>query len=151
MCAADRSILVSDVDTVWMKNPLPYMAQYPQADVLTSSDHVVHAAPPPPRPAPPRCLHCRYTKLLKRQATCSNTMHVIPGPGDRRVTRCTFVQFYESQLWSHLHRRLPLPQTAAWNTTHRPVVPRTSASCSSAALPLSSQRWTLLLVAFLAG
>lgn len=35
------SILVSDVDTVWMRNPLPYMAQYPEADVLTSSDHLV--------------------------------------------------------------------------------------------------------------
>ena len=35
------AILVSDVDTVWMKNPLPYMAQYPEADVLTSSDHLV--------------------------------------------------------------------------------------------------------------
>ena len=35
------SILVSDVDTVWMRNPLPYMAQYPEADILTSSDHLV--------------------------------------------------------------------------------------------------------------
>ena len=35
------AILVSDVDTVWMRNPLPYMAQYPEADVLTSSDHLV--------------------------------------------------------------------------------------------------------------
>ncbi len=35
------SILVSDVDTVWMRDPLPFMAQYPQADVLTSSDHLV--------------------------------------------------------------------------------------------------------------
>jgi len=38
------SILVSDVDTVWMKNPLPYMAQYPEADCLTSSDHTVATA-----------------------------------------------------------------------------------------------------------
>ena len=37
------SILVSDVDTVWMRNPLPYMAQYPEADVLTSSDHLVRS------------------------------------------------------------------------------------------------------------
>jgi arabinosyltransferase len=36
------SILVSDVDTVWMRNPLPFMAALPQADVLTSSDHLVH-------------------------------------------------------------------------------------------------------------
>lgn len=35
------SILVSDVDTGWMRNPLPFMADYPQADVLTSSDHLV--------------------------------------------------------------------------------------------------------------
>ena len=35
------SILISDVDTVWMRNPLPFMAQYPQADCLTSSDHLV--------------------------------------------------------------------------------------------------------------
>ena len=35
-------ILVSDVDTVWMKNPMPYMARYPSADILTSSDHLSH-------------------------------------------------------------------------------------------------------------
>lgn len=34
------SILVSDVDTVWIDNPLPYMDNYPQADCLTSSDHL---------------------------------------------------------------------------------------------------------------
>lgn len=33
-------ILVSDVDTAWLQNPLPYMARFPQADVLTSSDHL---------------------------------------------------------------------------------------------------------------
>ena len=32
---------MSDVDTVWMRNPLPFMAALPQADVLTSSDHLV--------------------------------------------------------------------------------------------------------------
>ncbi|EIE21596.1 hypothetical protein COCSUDRAFT_17381, partial [Coccomyxa subellipsoidea C-169] len=31
-------ILVADVDTVW--NPFPYMARYPDADILTSSDHL---------------------------------------------------------------------------------------------------------------
>jgi len=36
-----HAILVSDVDTVWMRNPLPYMARYPEADCLTSSDHLV--------------------------------------------------------------------------------------------------------------
>lgn len=39
---------MSDVDTVWMKNPLPYMAKYPQADCLTSSDHIVRWPPPLP-------------------------------------------------------------------------------------------------------
>ncbi|GAB4813810.1 hypothetical protein N2152v2_000856 [Parachlorella kessleri] len=34
------TILVSDVDTVWVRNPIPYMAQYPEADLLTSSDHL---------------------------------------------------------------------------------------------------------------
>lgn len=33
-------ILLSDVDTVWMRDPLPYMARFPNADVLTSSDHL---------------------------------------------------------------------------------------------------------------
>ena len=37
-------ILVSDVDTVWLRNPLPYMAKYPNADVLTSSDHLSNTA-----------------------------------------------------------------------------------------------------------
>ena len=34
-------ILVSDVDTVWLQNPLPYLANYPEADVLVSSDSLV--------------------------------------------------------------------------------------------------------------
>ena len=33
-------VLISDVDTVWTKDPLPYMAQYPDADILVSSDHL---------------------------------------------------------------------------------------------------------------
>ena len=33
-------VLISDVDTVWMKNPLPYLAKYPSADILVSSDHL---------------------------------------------------------------------------------------------------------------
>ncbi len=38
-----------------MKNPLPYMAKYPQADCLTSSDHIVRWPPPlPPFHACPR-------------------------------------------------------------------------------------------------
>ena len=43
------TILVSYVDTVWMQNPLPYMANYMEADVLTSSDHLVR----PPRALSP--------------------------------------------------------------------------------------------------
>jgi hypothetical protein len=33
-------ILVSDVDTVWMRNPVPFVLRYPDADILTSSDHL---------------------------------------------------------------------------------------------------------------
>ncbi|KAK4752266.1 hypothetical protein SAY87_021064 [Trapa incisa] len=34
-------LLMCDTDMVWLKNPLPYLARYPEADVLTSSDLVV--------------------------------------------------------------------------------------------------------------
>ncbi|XP_050232791.1 arabinosyltransferase XEG113 [Mercurialis annua] len=34
-------LLMCDTDMVWLKNPLPYLARYPDADVLTSSDSVV--------------------------------------------------------------------------------------------------------------
>ena len=37
-------ILVSDVDTAWLRNPMPYVARFPQADVLTSSDHLSNTA-----------------------------------------------------------------------------------------------------------
>ncbi|XRB18460.1 glycosyltransferase family 77 protein [Pseudoscourfieldia marina] len=33
-------VLISDIDTVWLRDPLPYMAEYKNADVLTSSDHL---------------------------------------------------------------------------------------------------------------
>jgi len=33
-------ILVSDVDTVWMRDPVPYFQEYKDADILTSSDHL---------------------------------------------------------------------------------------------------------------
>ena len=39
--AMGSNILVSDIDTVWLRDPLPYMAQYPQADILMSSDSLV--------------------------------------------------------------------------------------------------------------
>ncbi|KAH9739592.1 Arabinosyltransferase [Citrus sinensis] len=34
-------LLMCDTDMVWLKNPLPYFARYPDADILTSSDQVV--------------------------------------------------------------------------------------------------------------
>ncbi|KAM7251824.1 hypothetical protein ACFE04_023707 [Oxalis oulophora] len=34
-------LLMCDTDMVWLKNPLPYLAQYPDADILTSSDQVI--------------------------------------------------------------------------------------------------------------
>ncbi|KAL7164620.1 hypothetical protein ACSBR2_040504 [Camellia fascicularis] len=33
-------VLMCDTDMVWLKNPLPYLARFPEADVLTSSDQV---------------------------------------------------------------------------------------------------------------
>ncbi|KAL3151812.1 hypothetical protein ABBQ38_012780 [Trebouxia sp. C0009 RCD-2024] len=32
------SLVVSDVDTVWLQSPLPYFAQFPEADILASTD-----------------------------------------------------------------------------------------------------------------
>lgn len=34
-------LLMCDTDMVWLKNPLPYIARFPEADVLTSTDQVV--------------------------------------------------------------------------------------------------------------
>lgn len=34
-------VLMCDTDMVWLKNPLPYLARHPGADILTSSDQVV--------------------------------------------------------------------------------------------------------------
>ncbi|CAI9094971.1 OLC1v1030816C1 [Oldenlandia corymbosa var. corymbosa] len=34
-------LLMCDTDMVWLKNPLPYLARYPEADVLTSTDQLV--------------------------------------------------------------------------------------------------------------
>ncbi|KAM7493707.1 hypothetical protein LguiB_028316 [Lonicera macranthoides] len=33
-------LLMCDTDMVWLKNPLPYLARFPEADVLTSTDQV---------------------------------------------------------------------------------------------------------------
>ncbi|MQL98019.1 hypothetical protein Taro_030727 [Colocasia esculenta] len=34
-------LLVCDTDMVWLKNPLPYIARFPKADILTSSDQLI--------------------------------------------------------------------------------------------------------------
>ncbi|XP_060207858.1 arabinosyltransferase XEG113 [Lycium barbarum] len=34
-------LLMCDTDMVWLKNPLPYIARFPEADVLTSTDQTV--------------------------------------------------------------------------------------------------------------
>ncbi|CAI7914893.1 unnamed protein product, partial [Closterium sp. NIES-53] len=36
-------LLICDTDTVWLRNPLPFIARFPTADVLTSSDHLVRS------------------------------------------------------------------------------------------------------------
>ncbi|CAL9195932.1 unnamed protein product [Musa hybrid cultivar] len=33
-------LLMCDTDMVWLKNPLPYFARFPEADMLTSSDQI---------------------------------------------------------------------------------------------------------------
>nr|GMC47790.1 arabinosyltransferase XEG113 [Ipomoea batatas] len=33
-------LLMCDTDMVWLKNPLPYLARFPEADILTSTDSV---------------------------------------------------------------------------------------------------------------
>lgn len=34
------TVIISDVDTVWMRNPFEYFKRYPEADILTSTDFV---------------------------------------------------------------------------------------------------------------
>ena len=34
-------VVVSDVDTVWLRDPLPFLAHYSEADILVSSDSLV--------------------------------------------------------------------------------------------------------------
>ncbi|KAG2496814.1 hypothetical protein HYH03_005220 [Edaphochlamys debaryana] len=36
----DVSVVVSDIDTAWLKNPIPYFHRYPEADILTSTDQL---------------------------------------------------------------------------------------------------------------
>ena len=37
-------VVLSDVDTVWLQDPLPYLARYPEADILVSSDSLVSSS-----------------------------------------------------------------------------------------------------------
>ena len=39
-------VVVSDVDTVWLHDPLPYLAKYPEADILVSSDSLASTTSP---------------------------------------------------------------------------------------------------------
>jgi arabinosyltransferase len=32
------TVIISDVDTVWLRNPFSFFKRYPEADILTSSD-----------------------------------------------------------------------------------------------------------------
>ncbi|GFR51919.1 hypothetical protein Agub_g14403 [Astrephomene gubernaculifera] len=36
----DVSVVVSDIDTAWVKNPIPFFHRYPEADILTSTDQL---------------------------------------------------------------------------------------------------------------
>lgn len=38
-------VIISDVDVLWLRNPIPYFKQFPEADVLTSSDHLSNTVP----------------------------------------------------------------------------------------------------------
>jgi hypothetical protein len=55
VCAQGFDILVSDVDTAWMRDPLPFLLRYPDADILTSSDHLSNTVDV--RCAPQTCDH----------------------------------------------------------------------------------------------
>ncbi len=51
-------VFVSDVDTVWMRDPLPFVLRYPDADLLTSSDHLANTVTVRSQPvAAPRIVH----------------------------------------------------------------------------------------------
>lgn len=39
--AYDLDVLLCDTDTVWIKDPTPYLLQYPSADILISTDHML--------------------------------------------------------------------------------------------------------------
>lgn len=35
-------VIITDVDALWLRNPIPYLKQFPEADILTSSDHLAN-------------------------------------------------------------------------------------------------------------
>lgn len=63
-------VVVSDVDTVWLQDPLPFLAQYPEADILVSSDSLVRAVPSIPccliQPVQPLILDLLSAHMLSR-------------------------------------------------------------------------------------
>ena len=34
-------VIISDVDVMWLRDPMPFFLRYPDADILTSSDHLM--------------------------------------------------------------------------------------------------------------
>uniref|UniRef100_A0A1D1ZMJ5 Nucleotide-diphospho-sugar transferase domain-containing protein n=1 Tax=Auxenochlorella protothecoides TaxID=3075 RepID=A0A1D1ZMJ5_AUXPR len=39
------NVILSDVDAVWLRDPIPFMQMYPDADILASSDAMEHGSP----------------------------------------------------------------------------------------------------------
>ncbi|GLC76877.1 hypothetical protein PLESTF_001850700 [Pleodorina starrii] len=39
------SVVIADVDVLWLRNPLPYFQRFPEADILTSSDSTFATVP----------------------------------------------------------------------------------------------------------
>ncbi len=80
-------VVVSDVDTVWLQNPLPYLANYPEADILVSSDSLVspnslmlNSLHNCTTQLPPSMLHiclegCQSRDLIWRHAWLSSGSH----------------------------------------------------------------------------
>jgi hypothetical protein len=33
-------VIISDVDVLWLRDPVPFFKRFPDADVLTSTDHL---------------------------------------------------------------------------------------------------------------
>eukprot|EP00878_Enallax_costatus_P029577 GHUV01032092.1.p2 GENE.GHUV01032092.1~~GHUV01032092.1.p2 ORF type:complete len:110 (-),score=33.07 GHUV01032092.1:933-1262(-) len=36
-----HQVIISDVDVMWLRDPVPFFKRYPDADVLTSADHLL--------------------------------------------------------------------------------------------------------------